>query len=76
MTQEQLAKALEESINAVSSVLRPLAPKVDTGGVELLALASVLTAYASLLGEELSPEQAKLFPELTGNVIKALKENT
>jgi len=70
-----LALAVEEAINAVSSALRPLVPKLDSkpNGVEQVALIAVLRTYADLLSEELPKEAQEETLKLQETITKVLK---
>lgn len=73
--QERLAKAVEQSINAVASALRPLAPQLDAdpSGVEQVALVAVLLSYAELLSEELPKEAEEAITALRKVITQTLK---
>lgn len=76
MEQELLAKAVEAAVNATSSALRPLAPKLDANphGVEAFALVAVLRAFADLLAEELPKDTQGEVSKLQEHIVKALKQ--
>lgn len=78
MTQpsEQLASAIEASIDAVNSALKTLSPRIDAEGPmgpQNMALAAVLRAYGQLLGEEMTAQHLQEVGRMQALITRALK---
>jgi len=74
---EQMLRSVEESAQALNTVLKAMAPKVDSAptGIPAIALVATLRAYADLLSFDFPPLLQPEVEKLKQFIIDGLKKS-